>query len=105
MVLSFAMCGILLVDRLHTPRTASVFLMEDVFGQLQLQVFKDIDFVEDFHSFRQKLSRCISVHGKHSEYDLRNLCRIQPRKLSPPQSEQGNHCDNWLGICGEVCHW
>ncbi|XP_010992502.1 interleukin-26 isoform X2 [Camelus dromedarius] len=34
------------------------FFMEDVFGQLQLQVCKEIDFVEDFHSLRQKLSRC-----------------------------------------------
>ncbi|XP_008587081.1 PREDICTED: interleukin-26, partial [Galeopterus variegatus] len=34
------------------------FFMEDVFGQLQLQVYKEIHFVEDFHSLRQKLSRC-----------------------------------------------
>ncbi|XP_027783160.2 interleukin-26 [Marmota flaviventris] len=36
------------------------FFMEDVFGGLQLQICKEIDFVEDFHSLRQKLSRCIS---------------------------------------------
>ncbi|VTJ84169.1 Hypothetical predicted protein, partial [Marmota monax] len=34
------------------------FFMEDVFGGLQLQICKEIDFVEDFHSLRQKLSRC-----------------------------------------------
>uniref|UniRef100_A0A8D2D0B8 Interleukin family protein n=1 Tax=Sciurus vulgaris TaxID=55149 RepID=A0A8D2D0B8_SCIVU len=36
------------------------FFMEDVFGQLQLQTGKEIDFVEDFHGLRQKLSHCIS---------------------------------------------
>ncbi|KAB0361639.1 hypothetical protein FD754_005795 [Muntiacus muntjak] len=34
------------------------FFMEDVFGQLQLQVCKEMHFVEEFHSLRQKLSRC-----------------------------------------------
>ncbi|EPQ01655.1 Interleukin-26 [Myotis brandtii] len=32
------------------------FFMEDVFGQLQVR--KAIQFVEEFHSLRQKLSRC-----------------------------------------------
>ncbi|XP_010968800.2 interleukin-26 [Camelus bactrianus] len=41
------------------------FFMEDVFSQLQLQVCKEIDFVEDFHSLRQKLSRCVSMHSKY----------------------------------------
>ncbi|ELK02475.1 Interferon gamma [Pteropus alecto] len=34
------------------------FFMEDVFGQLQLQVCKEIHFVEEFHSLKQKLRRC-----------------------------------------------
>ncbi|KAI4587848.1 hypothetical protein MJG53_020526, partial [Ovis ammon polii x Ovis aries] len=38
------------------------FFMEDVFGQLQLQVCKETHFVEDFHSLRQKLSRCVSIY-------------------------------------------
>uniref|UniRef100_A0ABI7WVJ4 Interleukin 26 n=1 Tax=Felis catus TaxID=9685 RepID=A0ABI7WVJ4_FELCA len=34
------------------------FFMDDVFGQLQLQVCKERHFVEEFHSLRQQLSRC-----------------------------------------------
>ncbi|XP_004632259.1 interleukin-26 [Octodon degus] len=36
------------------------FFMEDVFDQLQFQIYKEIHFVEDFHSLRQKLRRCMS---------------------------------------------
>uniref|UniRef100_A0A8D0ISB5 Interleukin family protein n=2 Tax=Sus scrofa TaxID=9823 RepID=A0A8D0ISB5_PIG len=46
------------------------FFMEDVFGRLQLQACKETDFVEDFHSLRQKLSRCIS-------------CASSPREMKP----------------------
>ena len=48
--------------------------MEDVFGQLQLQVCKEMHFVEDFHSLRQKLSRCVSMHSKYG-FDTRHLPR------------------------------
>ncbi|XP_004406075.1 PREDICTED: uncharacterized protein LOC101371213 [Odobenus rosmarus divergens] len=41
------------------------FFMEDVFGQLQLQVCREIRFVEELHSLRQQLSRCVSMHSKH----------------------------------------
>lgn len=51
--------------------------MEDVFGQLQLQVCKEIHFVEEFHSLRQKLSRCVSMHSKYGEFDPLNLPRRQ----------------------------
>ncbi|XP_036755279.1 interleukin-26 [Manis pentadactyla] len=43
------------------------FFMEDVFGQLQMQVCKQKDFVEEFHSLRQKLSRCISCASSARE--------------------------------------
>ncbi|XP_058413428.1 interleukin-26 [Diceros bicornis minor] len=43
------------------------FFMEDVFGQLQLQVCKEMHFVEDFHSLRQKWSRCISCASSARE--------------------------------------
>ncbi|MBZ3888967.1 Interleukin-26 [Sciurus carolinensis] len=49
------------------------FFMEDVFGQLQLQTCKEIDFVEDFHGLRQKLSHCIGNKGIYkaiSELDI-----------------------------------
>ena len=48
--------------------------MEDVFGQLQLQVCKEMHFVEDFHSLRQKLSRCVSMHSKYG-FEPRHLLR------------------------------
>lgn len=37
------------------------FFMEDVFGQLQVQVCREIHFVEELHSLRQLLSRCVSI--------------------------------------------
>ncbi|XP_011372160.1 interleukin-26 [Pteropus vampyrus] len=43
------------------------FFMEDVFGQLQLQVCKEIHFVEEFHSLKQKLRRCISCASSARE--------------------------------------
>ncbi|KAG3291417.1 interleukin 26, transcript variant X1 [Ictidomys tridecemlineatus] len=49
------------------------FFMEDVFGGLQLQICKEIGFVEDFHSLRQKLSRCVSMPGKCGEFEPRKL--------------------------------
>lgn len=51
--------------------------MEDVFGQLQLQVCKEMHFVEEFHSLRQKLSRCVSMQSKHGESDPTHLPRKQ----------------------------
>lgn len=51
--------------------------MEDVFGRLQLQACKETDFVEDFHSLRQKLSRCVSMHSKYGEFDPNTLSRKQ----------------------------
>ncbi|XP_059537008.1 interleukin-26 [Myotis daubentonii] len=41
------------------------FFMDDVFGQLQVR--KEIQFVEEFHSLRQKLSRCISCASSARE--------------------------------------
>ncbi|VCX39837.1 unnamed protein product [Gulo gulo] len=35
--------------------------MEDVFGQLQVQVCREIHLVEELHSLRQLLSRCVSI--------------------------------------------
>ncbi|XP_057599084.1 interleukin-26 isoform X2 [Hippopotamus amphibius kiboko] len=51
------------------------FFMEDVFGQLQLQVCKEIHFVEDFHSLRQKLSRCISCAS--SAREMKSITRMK----------------------------
>ncbi|KAG8514198.1 Interleukin-26, partial [Galemys pyrenaicus] len=51
------------------------FFMEDVFGQLQLQVCKEINFVEDFHSLRQKLSRCISCAS--SAREMKSIRRMK----------------------------
>ncbi|XP_012590603.1 PREDICTED: interleukin-26 [Condylura cristata] len=57
------------------------FFMEDVFGQLQLQVCKEINFVEDFYSLRQKLSHCVSV--KRDSDDSCCLWDVEG-KSSPP---------------------
>ncbi|XP_005397524.1 PREDICTED: interleukin-26 [Chinchilla lanigera] len=43
------------------------FFMEDVLDQLQLPACKEIHFVEDFHSLRQKLRRCISCVSSGGE--------------------------------------
>ncbi|KAM7116810.1 interleukin-26 [Molossus nigricans] len=51
------------------------FFMEDVFGQLQLQVCKEIHFVEEFHSLRQKLSRCISCAS--SAREMKSIARMK----------------------------
>ncbi|KAI5934231.1 interleukin-26 [Manis javanica] len=51
------------------------FFMEDVFGQLQLQVCKQKDFVEEFHSLRQKLSRCISCAS--SAREMKSITRMK----------------------------
>ncbi|XDA74600.1 hypothetical protein R6Z07F_004822 [Ovis aries] len=51
------------------------FFMEDVFGQLQLQVCKETHFVEDFHSLRQKLSRCISCVS--STREMKSITRMK----------------------------
>ncbi|CAK6443208.1 unnamed protein product [Pipistrellus nathusii] len=51
------------------------FFMEDVFGQLQLQVCKEMHFVEEFHSLRQKLSRCISCAS--SAREMKSITRMK----------------------------
>ncbi|XP_007951592.1 interleukin-26 [Orycteropus afer afer] len=51
------------------------FLVEDVFGHLQLQVGKEVHFVEDFHSLRQKLSHCISCPSPARE--IKSITRIK----------------------------
>ncbi|XP_010642522.1 interleukin-26 [Fukomys damarensis] len=51
------------------------FFMEDVLDQLQLQIFKDIHFVEDFHSLRQKLRRCISCVSSRRE--MKSITRMK----------------------------
>ncbi|XP_066221861.1 interleukin-26 [Saccopteryx leptura] len=51
------------------------FFMEDVFGQLQLQVCKEIHFVEEFHSLRQKWSRCISCAS--SAREMKSITRLK----------------------------
>ncbi|XP_062058445.1 interleukin-26 [Lepus europaeus] len=51
------------------------FFMDDVFGQLQLQALKDTDFVEDFHSFRQKWSRCIACAS--SVREMKSITRMK----------------------------
>ncbi|XP_019807722.2 interleukin-26 [Delphinus delphis] len=51
------------------------FFMEDVFGKLQLQVCKEIHFVEDFHSLRQKLSHCISCAS--SAREMKSINRMK----------------------------
>uniref|UniRef100_A0A8C3YSG0 Interleukin family protein n=1 Tax=Catagonus wagneri TaxID=51154 RepID=A0A8C3YSG0_9CETA len=51
------------------------FFMEDVFGRLQLQVCKETDFVEDFHSLRQKLSRCIPCVS--SAREMKSITRMK----------------------------
>ncbi|XP_036154686.1 interleukin-26 [Myotis myotis] len=49
------------------------FFMDDVFGQLQ--VSKEIHFVEEFHSLRQKLSRCISCAS--SAREMKSITRMK----------------------------
>ncbi|XP_006767845.1 PREDICTED: interleukin-26 [Myotis davidii] len=49
------------------------FFMEDVFGQLQAR--KEIQFVEEFHSLRQKLSRCISCAS--SAREMKSITRMK----------------------------
>ncbi|XP_005856674.1 PREDICTED: interleukin-26 [Myotis brandtii] len=49
------------------------FFMEDVFGQLQVR--KAIQFVEEFHSLRQKLSRCISCAS--SAREMKSITRMK----------------------------
>ncbi|XP_006097943.1 interleukin-26 [Myotis yumanensis] len=49
------------------------FFMEDVFGQLQVR--KEIQFVEEFHSLRQKLSRCISCAS--SAREMKSITRMK----------------------------
>ncbi|KAM9073642.1 LOW QUALITY PROTEIN: interleukin-26 [Megaptera novaeangliae] len=51
------------------------FFMEDVFGQLQLQVCNKIHFVEDFHSLRQKSSRCFSCAS--SAREMKSITRMK----------------------------
>ncbi|XP_019604492.1 interleukin-26 [Rhinolophus sinicus] len=51
------------------------FFMEYVFGELQLQVCKEIHFVEEFHSLRQKLSRCISCAS--SAREMKSITRMK----------------------------
>uniref|UniRef100_A0A3Q2HV09 Interleukin 26 n=1 Tax=Equus caballus TaxID=9796 RepID=A0A3Q2HV09_HORSE len=53
-----------MVEKLQIQGQLLSFFMEDVFGQLQLQVRREIHFVEEFHSLRQKLSRCLSTHSR-----------------------------------------
>ncbi|XP_002918373.2 interleukin-26 [Ailuropoda melanoleuca] len=43
------------------------FFMEDVFGQLQVQVCREIHFVEELHSLRQQMNRCISCASSARE--------------------------------------
>ena len=51
--------------------------MEDVFGQLQVQVCREIHFVEELHSLRQQMNRCVSMHSKYNEFEPRILPRNQ----------------------------
>ncbi|KAM6154221.1 interleukin-26 [Erethizon dorsatum] len=51
------------------------FFMEDVFDQLYLQIYKEIHFVEDFHSLRQKLRRCISCASSGGE--MKSITRMK----------------------------
>ncbi|XP_003797875.1 interleukin-26 [Otolemur garnettii] len=51
------------------------FFMEDVFGQLQLQVCKEIHFVEDFYSLQQKLSCWISCAS--SAREMKSITRMK----------------------------
>ncbi|XP_069347852.1 interleukin-26 [Eulemur rufifrons] len=51
------------------------FFMEDVFGQLPLQAWKEIHFVEDFHSLRQKLSCWISCDS--SAREMKSITRMK----------------------------
>ncbi|XP_006859674.1 PREDICTED: interleukin-26 [Chrysochloris asiatica] len=51
------------------------FFMEDVFGHLQLKSCKEIHFVQDFHSLRQKLSHCISCPS--STREMKSIARIK----------------------------
>ncbi|XP_055986820.1 interleukin-26 [Sorex fumeus] len=51
------------------------FFMEDVFGKLQLQVCKEIHFVEDFHSLRQRLSHCFSCAS--STREMKSITRMK----------------------------
>ncbi|XP_042803044.1 interleukin-26 isoform X2 [Panthera onca] len=51
------------------------FFMDDVFGQLQLQVCKERHFVEEFHSLRQQLSRCISCAS--SAREMKTITRMK----------------------------
>ena len=53
------------------------FFMEDVFGQLQLKICREIRFVEELHSLRQQLSRCVSTPSKYGDVEPRNLPRNQ----------------------------
>ncbi|XP_006886164.1 PREDICTED: interleukin-26 [Elephantulus edwardii] len=51
------------------------FFIEDVFAQLQLQTCKEIYFVEDFHSLRQKLINCIPCSSSSKE--MKSITRIR----------------------------
>ncbi|XP_021534291.1 interleukin-26 [Neomonachus schauinslandi] len=51
------------------------FFMEDVFGQLQLQVCREIHFVEELHSLRQQLSCCISCAS--SAREMKTITRMK----------------------------
>ncbi|KAM5288346.1 interleukin-26 [Ctenodactylus gundi] len=51
------------------------FFVEDVFGQLQLHIYKDIHFVEDFQSLSQKLRHCISC--KSSTGEMKSITKIK----------------------------
>ncbi|KAM6216416.1 interleukin-26 [Rhynchocyon petersi] len=51
------------------------FFMEDIFAQLQLQACKEIHFVEDFHSLKQKLAHCIPCSSSAKE--LKSITRIK----------------------------
>lgn len=92
--LPYAISFILFIEKLQIQGQLLSFFMEDVFGQLQLQVRREIHFVEEFHSLRQKLSRCLSTHCKYREFDPGNL----PRKQ---HVESCLHTEGWVQrACG-----
>uniref|UniRef100_A0A8C9Q2Q1 Interleukin 26 n=1 Tax=Spermophilus dauricus TaxID=99837 RepID=A0A8C9Q2Q1_SPEDA len=61
--------------RLFKKETKKLFMKNCRFQEQLLSFFMEdvFDFVEDFHSLRQKLSRCVSMPGKCGEFEPRKL--------------------------------
>nr|XP_004650573.2 interleukin-26 [Jaculus jaculus] len=51
------------------------FFMEDVFGQLQSPICREIYIVEDFHSLRQKLMHCVPCTSPTRE--MKSITRMK----------------------------